>query len=73
MPSAEDYAESIMEIGGRKIKATSYRIGENYYCHITNVDPDATIARGEGKNRAEAEDGALRKAMKRLGVELPSM
>src|SRR4051794_5359190 len=55
MPSAEDYAESKMDLGGHKVNVTSYRIGETFYCHITNVDPGATIARAEGKDRAQAE------------------
>ncbi len=72
MPSAEAYTESMMKLGEHNVKVTSYKIGETFYCHITNVEPDATIARAQGEDRAQAEEGALRKAMARLGVELPS-
>ncbi len=66
MPAAELFNEEVREIGGQRVKVTSYKIGERYFCHITNVDPDATIARARGDSRDEAETEALRRATARL-------
>jgi hypothetical protein len=63
---AEDYRAVLQEINGRKVKVTSYKIGGQFYCHVTNVDPDATISRAEADTREEAEKAALEKAAARL-------
>jgi len=66
MPAAEGFEEELQKINSTKIKLTSYKIGEKYFCHISNLDPGATIARAEGASRDEAKRSALRKAQNRL-------
>jgi hypothetical protein len=66
MMRAEDYRTVLQEINGRKVNVTSYKIGGQFYCHVTNVDPDATISRAEAATREEAEQAALEKAAARL-------
>lgn len=51
---------------GVNILATSYQIGNRFYCHVTNEDPGATIARAEGATRDAAVGLALEKAYERL-------
>lgn len=51
-----------------EIGITSYKLKDRYYCKIDNVDPGATIARGQGATREEAEGEALRKAQSRLAL-----
>ena len=58
----EGHESEQTELNGVQIKITSYQIGERYFCHVTNIDPGATIARGEGSNRDEAREVALSKA-----------
>ncbi len=63
---AENFTEELMELGGTKIRVTLYRIGDEYHCHIYNVDPGATIARASAPDRNAAREEALSKAKKRL-------
>jgi hypothetical protein len=63
---AEDYRVEHREISGVTVKAASYRIGENFYCHVENLDPGATIARAEAVTREEAIQIAIQKAAQRL-------
>ena len=62
----EGHESEQTELNGVQIKITSYQIGERYFCHVTNIDPGATIARGEGSSRDEAREVALSKATTRL-------
>jgi len=66
MAKAENYEVEKREFRGTNIVITSYQIGEKFYCHITNEDPGATIARAEGMNRDDAVSQALEKAFDRL-------
>jgi hypothetical protein len=66
MPTAQSYTETSRQIGDQAVKVTSYKIGDRYFCHVTNVDPDATIARAHGDSREEAVGEAMRKATVRL-------
>ncbi len=63
---AEDFTEEIMELNGTKIKVTTYKIGQEYYCHVYSTDPGATIARSSSSNKETAIDNALQKAKKRI-------
>ncbi len=62
----EGHQSEATEINGVVLRVTSYQIGERYFCHVSNADPGATIARGEGGSRAEARETALSKATRRL-------
>lgn len=63
---AEEYQITKKEIGGQPVSIISYRIGERYYCHVDNVDPGATIARGESGTSDDAIAIAVKKAEERL-------
>jgi hypothetical protein len=63
---AEEYSVESKEIGGQRIKITTYRIGDVYHCHVANADPGATIARADAGTREEAERIALAKTAARL-------
>jgi len=62
----ENFKEEFQELNGTKIRVTSYRIGEEYYCHVYNADPGATISRATGNTDEEAKQKALEKASSRL-------
>lgn len=66
MPKAENYQIEEKNVNSVDLKITTYQIGEQFYCHIENKDPGATIARAEGTDREEARQHALAKAEKRL-------
>jgi dsRNA-specific ribonuclease len=65
---SEDYCTRKDTIEGWEVNITSYRVGETHYSRVDNVSPGATVARGEGKSRDEAETEALRKARERLAA-----
>ena len=62
----EDYTRRQEEIGRWKVNITSYKLGNEYYCTVDNVEPGATLARGQGPSREEAEKKALQKAEEML-------
>lgn len=63
---AEQYQDELKEINGFLVHITTYKIGDEYYCHITNADPGATIARADGKTVEEARQNAMQKVIGRL-------
>ena len=65
---AEQYQDELKEVNGFLVHITTYKIGDEYYCHITNADPGATIARAGGKTVEEARQNAMQKAIGRLKV-----
>jgi hypothetical protein len=52
--NTEHYQDELKEINGFLVHITTYKIGDEYFCHITNADPGATIARAAGKTEDEA-------------------
>jgi hypothetical protein len=64
--TAAAYRTVRQEINGFKVNVTSYQIGAQFYCHVTNVDPDATISRAEAATRDDAEKSAMERAAERL-------
>lgn len=62
----EEFREEFREVEGIKVRVTGYKIGEEYYCHIYNADPGATIARACASTHDAAEEEALRKATERI-------
>lgn len=64
--NASGYQTERRTLHGTPILVTSYHIGHRYYCHVTNEDPGATIARAEGATRDAAVSQALDKAYNRL-------
>lgn len=66
MLNAEEYQTVTRDISGAAVKITTYRIGNQYHCHVANADPGATIARAEAATRDEAVSAALAKAQERL-------
>lgn len=66
MAKSENYEVENRELKGTNIVVTSYQIGEKFYCHVTNEDPGATIARTEGSTRESAVSDAMEKAFERL-------
>jgi hypothetical protein len=65
---AEQYQDELKEVNGFLVHIITYKIGDEYYCHITNADPGATIARADGKTVEEARQNAMQKAIGRLKV-----
>jgi hypothetical protein len=64
--TTENYRSETRDLAGVKINLTSYKIGDRFYCHVSNLDPGATIARAEAASSGEAESLALSKAAERL-------
>jgi hypothetical protein len=66
---AEQYHDEFTTVEGIAVRITTYHIGEDYYCHIANADPGATIARAGGRSAEEARRKAWHKAVERLEKE----
>jgi hypothetical protein len=54
------------ELAGWPVTIETYRLGDVYHCTVSNVDPGARIARGDGATREEAEARAIEKATRYL-------
>jgi ribosome-associated translation inhibitor RaiA len=63
---AENFTEDILELNGVEVRVTTYKIGEEYHCHVYSADPGAAIARAHATQRERAIEEALQKAKKRL-------
>lgn len=63
---AEQYQDELKEVNGISIRIVTYKIGDEYFCHISNVDPGATIARAAESTVEEARQKAMQKAIERL-------
>jgi hypothetical protein len=65
--NAQGYTRREQELSGWSILLETYRLGDKYFCTISNVDPGARVARAEGPTREEAERIALENAARWLG------
>jgi len=66
--TTENFKEEFRELEGTKVRITTYKIGDECYCHIYNADPGATIARATAKTVEEAMQKAIEKASSRLSA-----
>lgn len=62
----EEYSSRIEEFGRWKMHIVSFKLGDRYICTVDNVEPGATLSRGEGGSREEAEKAAIEKAQHML-------
>ena len=62
----ENFREEVTEISGVQVRVTTYKIGDDYYCHVYNVDPGATIARSTAATREKAVEEAMLKVSQRI-------
>jgi len=62
----EGYSRRQEQVGRWKVNIVSYKLGDQYYCTVDNVEPGATLARGQGSTREEAEKKALERAKELL-------
>ncbi len=60
------YQSEKQTINNCEVEIVSYQINGTYYCHVNNIDPGATIARGKGADRATAVSIALEKVHRRV-------
>jgi hypothetical protein len=66
MLRSEHYQRERRTIGGVEVSIESYKIGDSFYCHLSNVEPGATIARTEAPTREEAINKAIAHATEKL-------
>jgi len=65
----EDFKEEFRELNGVPLRVSTYKIGDDYYCHVSNVDPGATIARSTASSREKAVEEAMVKVNQRIRKE----
>lgn len=63
---AADFARVETNVGGWPAGVTTWRLGERWMCRIDNVDPGATVARGQGTSKDEAIAAAMQRATGRM-------
>lgn len=63
---AEELQAREDRLEGWPVRITSYRVGDQFRSTVDNIDPGATVARGAGATRAEAEQEAISIARERL-------
>jgi hypothetical protein len=66
----EQYNDELTELHGTSIRVVSYKIGDEYHCHVSNADPGATIARASAASKETALKTALKKAEQRLSPKV---
>ena len=64
----ENFKEEVTQINGIPVRVTTYKIGEEYYCHVYNIDPGGTIARSAAATREKAVEEAMLKVSQRIRV-----
>jgi hypothetical protein len=62
----EDHTRRQLELAGWPVTIETYKLDGVYYCAISNVDPGARFARGDGATREEAELRAIERATRYL-------
>jgi hypothetical protein len=62
----EEHSRRDQEIAGWMVVVETYKLGDVYHCTITNADPGARFARGDGATKEEAESRAIEKAARYL-------
>jgi dsRNA-specific ribonuclease len=62
----EEHSRRDQEIAGWMVVIETYKLGDVYHCTITNADPGARFARGDGATKEEAESRAIEKAARYL-------
>jgi hypothetical protein len=66
MLKAEEYVSEVKEISGVMVMVATYKIGEQYYCHVSNYNPGGTFSRAAGMSIKEAKQQALTEAREKL-------
>jgi len=67
----EQFTEREVEVAGWRLRLTSYRLGNRYYCKVDNISPGAWLARATAPALAEAEKKVLRHARRLLSRTKP--
>jgi hypothetical protein len=62
----QEYLERTESVPPFRIHIVSYRLGDEYFCSVDNVDPGAVITRSKGATRKEAEVKAVTRAQERI-------
>lgn len=71
--TTEQFQEEYSEVNGTKVRITTYKIGNEFHCHVANADPGATIARTKAVSKEEAVTEAIRKASERIVIKGKSL
>ncbi len=58
----EEFEERSLQLSGRDVHLTTYRLGDIYHCKADNVSPGAALARTTGESRDVAEQRAIERA-----------
>jgi hypothetical protein len=64
--TSEQFEEEIRDVNGTKVVVTTYKIDAEFYCHVSNFEPGATIARASAIEKEVAVNEAVRKASERI-------
>jgi hypothetical protein len=67
----EEFEERGVELLGREVQLTTYRLGEIWHCKADTVSPGLALARTIGATREEAENLAIERARDLLSRTRP--
>ena len=71
--TTEDFHEEYSEVNGTKVRITTYKIGNQFHCHVANADPGATIAKTSSASKEDAVTEAIKKASERIVINGKSL
>lgn len=60
------YNERMVKVSDWSLNVLTYRLGRDYVCIVSNIDPSATLCR----SKAESEEGAVHQALEIAGQKL---
>lgn len=63
---SEEFKDAVSILHGVSIRIMTYKIGDEFHCHVSSADPGATIARASSTSKDTALDVAVKKATQRL-------
>ena len=71
--TTEEFHEEYTEVNGTRVRVTTYKIGQEFHCHVANADPGATIARTSASSKEDAVNEAIKKAAERIVIKGKSL
>ena len=71
--TTEHFQEEYSEVNGAKVLIITYKIGNEFHCHVANADPGATIARTSAASKEDAVNEAIKKASERIVIKGKSL
>lgn len=65
----QPFQQELREVNGLNVKVTTYKVGNEFHCQVTDSEPGATIARSKADTANDAVNSAISKASRRIIIK----